>query len=637
MAVAPKRSRRQRQASTSSSAGQDSDFSPLSSSSLSSSSPPPSKAVKKARCTSAASLSKFSQIFDPPSTTPPGTAPLPARSHTSSYHRPLLLLASHESGISSLLSWFSRVCSKREMPWRSAFIDPCNFSSAEELREALESRAYQVWISEIMLQQTRVETVKSFWLSWMSKWPTIHSLASACPEEVVSAWRGLGYYSRATRIHTAAKKVVSDPDMNGLLPSHPADLEKNIPGVGPYTAGAISSIVFGQPVPILDGNVARVLSRQLALYANPKSKVTTDLLWTAAHVLVKKAFQLRGGKGQTAGEWNQALMELGSTICTPQKPRCADCPIRASCRAYAEAEASVKSEKHEVALMDLEDLCSICKPLPFQEEACQEEACQEEEEKQRVAVKKMGQATLSFASSPSASKAKAKPDEDRQRLQGTIDKHIRNFPLKLEKKSIRQEECLVCIIHRPGEREEYLLEQRPATGLLASMWQFPCLTLSTTHAATTDEKKHVFPCTPLPNLIDTFINSLLDANTKGKWEKNKVASITHTLSHLNLTMHVHKISLAPPADKIEINGNAEKKQSKKRKQNQTDKDVRDTSKKNNFGSKLGDKALSRWASAEQVEAESMGTGMRNCWLALQTQQSSGLSKRAKSTGKKSKR
>ncbi|KAJ1034727.1 hypothetical protein NDA13_000983 [Ustilago tritici] len=637
MAVAPKRSRRQRQASTSSSAGQESDFSPLSSSPSSSSPPPPSKAVKKAKCTSAASWSKFSQIFDPPSTTPPRTAPLPARTHASSYHRPLLLLASHESGISSLLSWFSRVYSNREMPWRSAFIDPSNFSSAEELREALETRAYQVWISEIMLQQTRVETVKSFWLSWMSKWPTIHSLASARPEEVVSAWRGLGYYSRATRIHTAAKKVVSDPDMNGLLPSHPTDLEKNIPGVGPYTAGAISSIVFGQPVPILDGNVARVLSRQLGLYANPKSKVTTDLLWTAAHVLVKKAFQLRGGRGQTAGEWNQALMELGSTICTPQKPGCADCPIRASCRAYAEAEASVKSEKHEVALMDLEDLCSICKPLPFQEEACEEE-----EEKQRMAVKKMRQATLSFASSPgysaAASKAKAKPDEDTQRLQGTIDKHIRKFPMKLEKKRIRQEECLVCIIHRPGQPEEYLLEQRPATGLLASMWQFPCLTLSTTHAATTDEKKKdLFPSTPLPNLIDTFIDSLLDAKTKGKREKKRVASITHTFSHLNLTMHVHKISLSPHADKIEINGNAEKKESKRRKQNETDKDVRDTRKKNNFGSKLGDKAPSRWANAEQVEAETMGTGMRNCWLALQTQQSSDPSKRAKSTAKKSKR
>ncbi len=289
-----------------------------------------------------------------------------ARSHGPSYHRPLLVDQSQT--ILDLLKWFEGVSAKRDMPWRAAFIDRSEYPSATELREARKKRAYQVWISEIMLQQTRVETVKSYWLNWMGKWPTIEALASAPEEEVLAAWRGLGYYSRATRIHTAAKQVVADPSMDGLLPETPAELEKNVPGVGPYTAGAISSIVFGQPVPILDGNVARVLSRQLGLYANPKAKITTDLMWAAADVLVKKAYEVGEQKGTVPGEWNQALMELGSTVCTPLKPGCGDCPIRTTCRAYSEAEASTtkaksKKQETETAVVDLEDLCTYCEPF----------------------------------------------------------------------------------------------------------------------------------------------------------------------------------------------------------------------------------------------------------------------------------
>ncbi len=197
----------------------------------------------------------------------------------------------------------------------------------------------------------------------MAKWPTIEALASEPEEDVLAAWRGLGYYSRATRIHTAAKKVVADPSMDGLLPDSAVELEKNVAGVGPYTAGAISSNRVRTAVPILDGNVARVLSRQLGLYANPKAKITTDLMWAAADVLVKKAYEVGEGKGTVPGEWNQALMELGSTVCTPLKPGCGECPIRQTCRAYSEAEADTmkgKSKKGEteVAVPDLEDLCN---------------------------------------------------------------------------------------------------------------------------------------------------------------------------------------------------------------------------------------------------------------------------------------
>lgn len=488
-----------------------------------------------------------------------------------------------------------------------------------------------------MLQQTRVETVKSYWINWMSKWPTIDDLASAPEEDVLSAWRGLGYYSRATRIHAAAKKVVSDLTMNGLLPEHPAELEKNVPGIGPYTAGAISSICFGQPVPILDGNVARVLSRQLGLYANPKAKMTTDILWAAADVLVKKAYEVGEGKGDVPGAWNQALMELGSTVCTPQKPGCGGCPIRDSCRAYAEAQGSSKKDKAEVGIVDMEDLCTLCEPFPFEEES-ESKATTGDDTKRNPALKKMRQATLSFAFSPptSLSKAKTKSESD-SKVAETVEQHIRKFPMKLEKKKIRQEECLVCIIHRPNQQAEYLLEQRPNSGLLASMWQFPSLTLSTTAAATADDKKEdLFPSTPLPKLIDSFVDSLVDGTTaKQKRNKEKAGSITHIFSHLHLTMHVYKVELASDPGGA-TNGDTRTGQSKKRKQDADGEDAMNRAKNKNFGSKLGDKAPRRWASAEEVEAETMGTGMRNCWLALQTYQSSGLAKASKTSAKSKK-
>ncbi|SPO29490.1 related to A/G-specific adenine DNA glycosylase [Ustilago trichophora] len=602
MAISTKR----RQASFSAS----DDFSP-------SPSPPPSSSrptKKDNRAnTASSSSSKFSHVFRPSSSSGNAApAALPARSHTPSYHRPLLL--DQPESIQSLLDWFISVSTNRSMPWRAPYIDPASYSSPASLREARKVRAYQVWISEIMLQQTRVETVKSYWLAWMNKWPTIEALASAAEDDVLAAWRGLGYYSRATRIHTAAKKVVADPDMDGLLPETPTELEKNVPGVGPYTAGAISSIVFGKAVPILDGNVARVLSRQLGLYASPKAKVTTDLLWAAAGVLVKKAYEVGGEKGTVPGEWNQALMELGSTVCTPLKPRCGDCPIRSSCRAYQEAEAdSVKGKrkKEDVAIVDIEDLCSFCEPFPFEEEAAQDTITSKdvEAEKQKR-VKKLRQATLSFGFQAAKSQSKP-PDQDT----ATLDKHICKFPMKLEKKKIRQEECLVCIVTTPAG--EYLLEQRPSTGLLASMWQFPSLTLCTTAAgpAATGEQgvQQMFPSTPMPELVDSFVAALLcTTSIKAKEERVKVASITHIFSHLHLTMHVYKVVLEEACNDADLDG--VKRGGKKAK---TD---AEGDKNKNFGSKLGDIAPRRWANADEVEAETMGTGMRNCWLALQTQQ-----------------
>ncbi|TKY89605.1 hypothetical protein EX895_001390 [Sporisorium graminicola] len=608
------------------------DFSP-------SPSPPPStttaRPAKRTNRTSTAAslpLSKFGDVFAAASSSSTEaattTAALPARTHGPSYHRPLLV--DDNKAVLALLQWFQAVSSKRDMPWRAAFINASDYAEPQELREARKRRAYQVWISEIMLQQTRVETVKSFWLNWMSKWPTIEALAAAPEEQVLAAWRGLGYYSRATRIHTAAKKVVADPSMAGLLPETPAELEKNVPGVGPYTAGAISSIVFGQPVPILDGNVARVLSRQLGLYAHPKAKQTTDLMWAAADVLVKKAYEVGGERGTVPGEWNQALMELGSTVCTPLKPACGECPIRSTCRVYNEAAQAdavgQRSRKAESMVVDLEDLCRYCEPFPSEEEGEEARTSKVQQEKaQQNGITKLRQATLSFGfSATPSSKSKAKAEQDKVQLTYSMEAHIRKYPMKLEKKKIRQEECLVCIIQSP--QGAFMLEQRPASGLLASMWQFPSLTLSTT-GTSSEESEQAFPTTSIPKLIDTFINSLVDPKTTVE-TKDKVGSITHIFSHLHLIMHVYSVCLSAAAD-----NRLDKIQSKavsKRQQQET------AEKNKNFGAKLGDTALRRWADADEVEAETMGTGMRNCWMALQTnqKQSAAFAKSKKPTASK---
>ena len=206
-----------------------------------------------------------------------------------------------------LLLWFAR--SARDLPWRRT------------------SDPYAVWVSESMLQQTRVETVIPYYLRWMAAFPTLEALASAPEEQVLHHWQGLGYYSRARRLLAGARAVLRDH--RGRVPADVAQL-MTLPGVGRYTAGAIASIAFDLPAPIVDGNVARVLTR---LYAWPQplgASQTQGLLWELAEAYAT---------GPTPGLANQALMELGALVCTPRAPRCEGCPLRGQCRALGQGLA----------------------------------------------------------------------------------------------------------------------------------------------------------------------------------------------------------------------------------------------------------------------------------------------------------
>lgn len=202
----------------------------------------------------------------------------------------------------SLLGWFRR--GARELPWRGTG-DP-----------------YRVWLAEILLQQTRVSTALPYYDRFVRAFPKVHDLAAASEQKVLKLWEGLGYYSRARNLHKAAKIIVNEH--RGRFPKTAAEWQQ-LPGVGRYTAGAIASIAFGEPVPILDGNAKRVLSRVFAIEDCVDDAGTERLLWSIAELLVPQ---------KSPGDFNQALMELGSRVCTPRSPLCGNCPVQKSCDAY---------------------------------------------------------------------------------------------------------------------------------------------------------------------------------------------------------------------------------------------------------------------------------------------------------------
>ncbi len=203
----------------------------------------------------------------------------------------------------SLLRWYRN--HRADLPWRRA------------------PSPYHVWLSEVMLQQTQVETVIPYYLRFLAAFPSVVDLAEAPLDAVLKQWEGLGYYSRARNLHRAARQLVAENE--GVLPSQLDELRK-LPGIGRYTAGAIASIAFAQPAPVLDGNVIRVITRLLDLPDDIDQSATRTKLWRIAAEWLPV---------QEAGEHNQALMELGQKICRPRNPRCAACPLRGNCRAYA--------------------------------------------------------------------------------------------------------------------------------------------------------------------------------------------------------------------------------------------------------------------------------------------------------------
>jgi A/G-specific adenine glycosylase len=202
----------------------------------------------------------------------------------------------------SLYGWYR--ARRRELPWRQS------------------SDPYRIWVSEVMLQQTRVDQVVAHYRRFLERFPDLTSLAEASPDEVLAAWSGLGYYRRARQLHAAARQVLRE---GGSIPSSVASLRR-LPGIGEYTAAAVASIAFGVHEAAVDGNVERVLSRLLALEEAPRSAAGRRRIRAAAAALLDPA---------DPGDGNQALMELGALVCLPRNPDCEVCPLREGCQGAA--------------------------------------------------------------------------------------------------------------------------------------------------------------------------------------------------------------------------------------------------------------------------------------------------------------
>ncbi len=213
----------------------------------------------------------------------------------------------------ALLRWFAD--NARDLPWRRTR-DP-----------------YAIWVAEIMLQQTQVRTVIPYYERFLKRFPTVDRLAQAPLDTVLKLWEGLGYYSRARNLHAAAKEIVSR--FHGQMPATKDEL-RTLPGIGRYTAGAIASIAFGRREPLVDGNVERVLCRVFRIRGNPGNSAVQKAIWSIADEMLPH---------RKAGRFNQAMMELGSQVCTPRSPDCRHCPLNRLCEARRHGEQDSLPER----------------------------------------------------------------------------------------------------------------------------------------------------------------------------------------------------------------------------------------------------------------------------------------------------
>lgn len=210
-----------------------------------------------------------------------------------------------------VLAWYDS--NKRALPWRAT--------------GRRKQEPYKVWLSEVMLQQTTVGAVIPYFTKFLEKWPDVESLAAARQEDVMAAWAGLGYYSRARNLHACAKVIVND--YGGRFPQEQSELKK-LPGIGDYTSAAIASIAFDKPATVVDGNVERVMARYYGI---------EEPLPRAKNKLKELAHELSDGRTDRPGDFAQGMMDLGATVCTPKSPKCSLCPVKTCCTACAAGNA----------------------------------------------------------------------------------------------------------------------------------------------------------------------------------------------------------------------------------------------------------------------------------------------------------
>eukprot|EP00850_Spirogloea_muscicola_P022078 SM000276S10290 [mRNA] locus=s276:23736:26631:+ [translate_table: standard] len=389
-----------------------------------------------------------------------------------------------------------------------------------------DQRAYEVWVSEVMLQQTRAATAAKYYPRWLCRWPTVQALAAATQEEVNEEWAGLGYYRRARFLREGAVYIVEK--LGGSFPREPEGLLQ-IPGIGRYTAGAIASIAFHRAVPAVDGNVVRVLSRLRAIATDPKASATVQLHWSLAQ-------ELAGSTGATRpGDWTQALMELGSTLCTPAAPRCGVCPVARHCDALrllkvqwpddrdcagsqrtAACEPSVQADEvvrpHAIAVTDFP--ARTIKAAPRQEHV-------------DVCVVEMLIGSGTFRSSTGVGRRR------RDRLPAS------------DEREGQVEHARKPVSTAPSNTSMFLLVQRPPAGLLAGLWEFPTVPVHAHQVKNGSRRANV----------DAYVASLVGLDLTQQEEgtvmrREIVGTYLHQFSHIHQRMDVDWLLLQGTAHKL---------------------------------------------------------------------------------------
>lgn len=368
---------------------------------------------------------------------------------------------------SQLLQFYDK--EKRILPWRTL---------AESPVADINKKAYGVWVSEIMLQQTQVSTVIDYYNRWIKKWPTVAELAEATLQEVNEMWAGLGYYSRGRRLLEGAQKIMKG---SGLIPQTSKQLVQEIPGVGKYTAGAIASIAFKQVTGVVDGNVIRVLSRLRLVGVDSMLLAANELYWELANTIVDR---------NRPGDFNQAMMELGATVCTPKSPSCSKCPLRNICKAFGKSKYS--SMKKQANLL----------------------------QKSEIDTHEDDQYVLEDIEEVSGCKYCLNEDSPWDESLGVM-----NYPRKAKKKPPKEEKYIAVMVEN---EKSFLLTKRSTKGLLAGLLEFPLIQLDENGGKKTSL---------IPNEMKT---RFLLENIKNL---KHIGEVKHVFSHVHHTYDVYHCSV----------------------------------------------------------------------------------------------
>ena len=420
-----------------------------------------------------------------------------------------------------LLSWYE--INRRRLPWRGD-APPYNGSTAAGAaapatlpppQPTAAVSSYGVWVSEIMLQQTRVEAVIPYWLAWMEAFPTVEDLAAASEEEVNAKWAGLGFYRRARMLHEGSQQVVRD--FGGSLPTTVEELLQ-IKGIGPYTAGAVASISAGVAAPIVDGNVLRVFSRLSAIAAHPKEPAFANdgkLAWKLARSLVE------AGGGSKPGALNQALMELGATLCAPSGSGIdASDPLAPYYRSTQIGRDAFQAHKAGELTRMLDAAVDAKGGL---------HACP----------------VCAHGASAALDALRCIADGGAKDEAGAASLVHGVLPLPVPKKGKREERLAIAALYRvdggSGGRS-WLLVKRPAGGLLAGQWEFPHEIVAT--------GKESLPDDPGVAARAAATERALSAAGVGEGslgDREALSdSLEHIFSHVRHTMHVEHAASPPP-------------------------------------------------------------------------------------------